>query len=309
MPARTRTSYPAVYDLNDILLLVKVLQTASLPFSVLCDDDNLNNRYQSTLRAWRRKHGLNSEVVTFASILGFVNKRHLNENDTSTRLPGIDVLLQKVLRKMPRTLVINLLSKSGIELSVSKSPQYVLFEAILSNKILPAYFARTLQCKRLYDDSLSIVALEEELHIPSGGKRPEAKCLIKWLRFFGINVETGSKISLAKGRASHMVIYCLKNRIESLLLGSREKPFAELRSQALNDLNLLPTFPFDSMFEILFRSQQDGTFTFRGGREQMVGAWKGQPAYTFVGLMKEMEMPDAGYVSSLVNRLEIEMGV
>jgi hypothetical protein len=309
MPVRPRISYPAVYDLNDVILLVKLLQRASLPLSVLCNNVNISNRYRPKLISWRTKHGLNSDVITLASILGFVNRRRVIASDANIRLPNIDVPLREVLKRTPQTLVINLLSKTGIELSVSKSAQYMLFEAILSNKKLPPYFARTLQCKRLYDASLSIVDLEEELHITSGGKRPEAKCLVKWLRFFGVNLETGTKTLLDKGRAFHMVLYCLKNRIESLLLGSREKPFAELRSQALSDFNLLPTFPFDDMFEILLRSQPDGTFSFRGGREQMVGGWKAQSAYAFVGLTKEMEMPDAGYVSSLVNRLDIEMGV
>jgi len=309
MSTRPRISYPAVYDLNDIILVVKLLQKASLPLSVLCDNSNLNSRYLSALVDWRRKYGLDAEVITLANILGFVNKRRFNQDDVNTRLPGINIPLQKILRKTPITLVVNLLSRSGIQLSVSKYPEYILFDAILSNKKLPPYFARAIQTKRLYHESRSIVDLEEELHIPSGGKRPEAKCLIKWLRFFGINVETGTKILLNRGHVSHMILYCLKERIESLLLGSYEKPFAEIRSQVLIDLNLLPTFPFDDMFEILFRSQPDGTFSFKGGREQMVGGWKSQPAYTFVGLTKEIEMPDARYVSPLVDRLGIELGV
>jgi len=309
MPTRARISYPAVYDLNDVILLVKLLQRVSVPLSALCDNNNISERYLSTLVAWRRKHGLNTEVITLASILGFVNKRRFLPEDGNIRLPSIKAPLQEVLKTTSRTLVINLLSKTGIELSVSESPEYILFEAILSNKKLPEYFARTLQFKRLYTSSLSIVDLEEELHIPSGGKRPEAKCLVKWFRFFGINVESGARISLDRGRTCHMVLYCLKNEIESLLLGDREKPFADVRSQALSALNLHPTFPFDDMFEILFRSQPEGAFSFKGGREQMVGAWKAQPAYTFVGLSKELEMPDAEYVASVVNRLGIEPGV
>lgn len=309
MPGRARISYPAVYDLNDVILLVKLLQRASVPLSALCDNNNISKRYLSRLVAWRRKHGLNGEVITLASILGFVNKRRFLPENGNTRLPSIGAILREVLKTTPRTLVINLLSKTGIELSVSESPKYILFEAILSSKKLPDYFARTLQFKRLYTSSLSILDLEEELHIPSGGKRPEARCLVKWFRFFGINVESSASISLDKARACHMVLYCLKNQIESFLSGEREKPFADIRSQTLSALNLHPTFPFDDMFEILFRSQADGTFSFKGGREQMVGAWKGQPAYSFIGLARELQMPDAEYVASVVDRLGIDLGV
>jgi hypothetical protein len=310
MTKKSRISYPAVYDLSKVILLVRVLLRSSLPLTALCDDKKIRDNFKKTISAWRKTHGINNEVIAFASILNLITKRKFEVKDAKTKIPELDICVGDVFLKMPNKSKVDYLTPKGITLALTEDGRYLLFESILANKVLPDYFAKAIQCERLYEETLSLEELEKELHIQIHKKRPEGKCIIRWSQFFGISsVKKGLMIKLDRKIVAHFLLYCIKDRLENLLLKREAKAFDEVRTQILKDLNLYPTFPFDEFFEVLYRYQKEGTISFKSGRESFVGGWKGSSNFAFISLSSKLVMPTMSYTSTIFDHLKLKIGV
>jgi len=299
MTSRSRVSYPAAYDLGAVLGISQVLLMTSLPLAILCEDQRLKLPYREKVAEWRRDLGANSEVIALAGILGFLARRRIAPKDLKVVIPGLDIELGTVLRGLPSGSAVSYLTKRGIELAASSSPNFILFDAIVRNKTLPPLFTRTIQCENAYERILSVEELEAALSIPAGRGRPEARCIVKWSQYLGINIAQGLRILLDMTKVTHFLLYCLKLQLEHLLDGGELKAFSEVRQSILGELNLDPSFAFDRLFEILYRAQEEGTFSFRGGRQTMVGAWKGLSGYAFVSMAKRIALPGLEYVDAI----------
>jgi hypothetical protein len=306
---KLRISYPLVYDLNNVVQIVKILLRASLPLAALCENNNIKDEIKYRISDWRKKNGINTESITFSSILGLIDKRDFENQDAIVKIPDIEITVAEVFIKFPPKAKVFYLTPLGISLALSVDPRPILFQSILSNKTLPNHFAKTLQCKKVYENALNIKQLENELHIPSQGKRPEAKCLIKWTQFFGINQEKGLKIKLNVKTVTYFLILCVINELENMLWEGEPKPFNLVRSRILSDLNLYPTFPFDDLFEILYHYQKEGVISFRSGRESFVGGWKGSSNYTFIILKSKLQPPSLEYISAYLDKSKFSIGV
>src|SRR3989442_451015 len=132
MVNRIRISYPAVYELNDLVLFLKTLLKRSLPAAAICENGNIRSEVLEKVLAWRRAHGLNSEVVTFAAILGLVHKRPIEHSDYQTMLPETRLSVSDVLMKRSGKIVVNYLSPDAIAVGLSQHPQSDLFFRIVS---------------------------------------------------------------------------------------------------------------------------------------------------------------------------------
>jgi hypothetical protein len=306
MVGHIRISYPAVYDLNDLVLLVKALLKRSLPAAAICENGNIKREALEKVSAWRRAHGLNSEVITLAVILGLVLKRPIEHSDYQSMLPESRLSVSAVLAKKSSKIVVNYLSPDAIGVGLSQRPQSDLFFRILSNHVLPDYFPRTIQCRDSYEGTISLIELEKELGIRSAGKRPEGKCIIRWCEFFKINTEKGTQLHLNKSRVCHYLVFCIKRILASEMLIGQEHMFAEMRSLVLSRLNLNASFPFDEVFEVLHRSQRPPAFSFKSGRSSLSGAWKGRPDFSFFSRTSELEMPSYEYVESVADRFDLK---
>lgn len=300
MQSKTRTSYPVVYDLEPVISISRLLLKASLPLWGFCDAGRISEDLREDFAAWRRKIGLNTEVVTLAGILGLVGRRKFSDKDCYVTVPGMRVKVGEVFGDSFKYPPVAFLTRRGIELAVSPSPPRILFDLILSNRILPPHFARAIESDELYNHATSLQELEEILHIPSKGKRPEAKCVIKWCQFLGINETDGMRIRLSKVRVVYLLLHSLKNELERLLERGQIKAFNECRQAILRELNLSPTFAFDDIFEILYKSQDIGVISFKAGRQRLAGGWKGKTEYTFISLTGELRVPSSEYIVAIV---------
>jgi hypothetical protein len=276
-----------------------------LPAAAICENVNIRGDLVEKVSAWRRTHGLNSEVVTLAAILGLVQKRPIEDSDYQSTLPESGLSLSEVLTKRSGKIIVNYLSPDAIGVSLSQHPQSDLFFRIISNRVLPDYFSRTIQCREAYEGSISLIELEQQLGIKSAGKRPEGKCIIKWCDFFKINTENGMQLHLDKARVCYYTVFCIRRVLESEMQNGQERMFAEVRSLALSQLNLHASFPFDEVFEILHRSQGTPSFSFKGGRSRLSGAWKGRPDFSFFRLTQRLDTPSYEYVKSVANRFNL----
>src|SRR5881396_3888939 len=135
MVGRIRISYPAVYELHDLVVFLKTLLKSSLPAAAICENANIKRQVLEETSAWRRAHGFNTEVVTFASILGLVQKRPIEQSDYQTMLPDTRLCISDVLTRKSGKVIVNYLSPDAIGVSLSPHPQSDLFFRILSNNV------------------------------------------------------------------------------------------------------------------------------------------------------------------------------
>jgi len=223
---------------------------------------------------------IDSDTLVLMDILGLLAGRKSLPTDFGISLPRVGVKLKDILPKDENRVEFQKLSRSGIHLAElclkeeERSLKHFLFYLLMrrdTNERLPDFFARLVQTCGFFDRE---VALLERKKTPAGTahevvsrdareigitKPPEARYLVSWTRYLGINL-TGSDRSVLLDRRGvidhlfHSQILALREMIENglLVLNGGYTPFRDVRQALEKRMYILPTgLSPDDVFSIL----------------------------------------------------------
>lgn len=271
-----KTAFPLVSDISYIpQLCLFLLKVDRIPLKNIANKIARKEKIPFVIKNIFKLLKITPDILSLMSDLNLIRDIKLNNLDLEHKLPVIKIKLSEVYDSLSR-IKGQELTELGLELAKAcetknlQQMQLMMFFAFFSSKNLPRFFVDVTQDKSVLNQDIELDGLMKLYNM----KRPDAKNLIEWLKWFDINISSGNSLVLDKYVIIHnlvnSVIYLLNNYFEVKNFWASSHYFYEIRSKTYENMHLNERFiEFDKLFRIIYDNNKD-KITFAPARDALL---------------------------------------